>query len=96
MSGRFAAVRVRHAGGNVGKARLRSEHWLLIEWPANDDEPSKYFLSTLPEETPINELVSVAHQPPLPSPAAFVAVHDHWTYRGRRSADGSLAMGKAP
>jgi SRSO17 transposase len=62
LSGRFAAVRVRHAGGNVGKARLRPEQWLLIEWPAGDSEPSKYFLSTLPEETPIDELVSIAHQ----------------------------------
>jgi SRSO17 transposase len=62
LSGRFAAVRVRHAGGNAGKARLRPEQWLLIEWPANDAEPSKYVLSTLPEETPINELVSVARQ----------------------------------
>src|SRR5437899_8641681 len=59
---RFAAVRVRHAGGNVGKARLRPEQWRLIEWPANDDEPSKYFLSTLPEDIAINELVSIAHQ----------------------------------
>lgn len=62
LSGRFAAVRVRHAGGNVGKARLRPEQWLLIEWPAGEAEPSKYFLSTLPEDTPIDELVSIAHQ----------------------------------
>ena len=62
LTGRFAAVRVRHAGGNTGKARLRPEQWLLIEWPAKDAEPSKYVLSTLPEGTPINELVSVAHQ----------------------------------
>ena len=62
LSGRFAAVRVRHAGGNAGKARLRPEQWLLIAWPENDAEPSKYVLSTLPEETPINELVGVAHQ----------------------------------
>ncbi len=62
LSGRFAAVRVRHAGGNTGKARLRAEQWLLVEWPANDAEPSKYVLSTLPEETSIKELVSVAHQ----------------------------------
>ncbi len=61
LSGRFAAVRVRHAGGNAGKARLRAEQWLLIEWPENEGEPSKYVLSTLPEETPINELVSAAH-----------------------------------
>ena len=62
LTGRFAAVRVRHAGGNVGKARLRPEQWLLIEWPPTEDEPSKYFLATLPEETPINELVRVSHQ----------------------------------
>lgn len=62
LSGRFAAVRVRHAGGNAGKARLHPEQWLLIEWPASDAEPSKYFLSTLPEETPINELVNACHQ----------------------------------
>ena len=59
---RFAALRVRHAGGNVGKARLRPEQWLLIEWPAHEAEPSKYFLSTLPEDASIQELVSVAHQ----------------------------------
>lgn len=59
---RFAAVRVRHAGGNVGKARLRPEQRLLIEWPEKDEEPSKYFLSTLPEDVTIVELVSVAHQ----------------------------------
>ncbi len=62
LSGRFAAVRVRHAGGNVGKARLRPEQWLLIEWPAGDEEPSKYVLSTLPEATPLQELVGVCHQ----------------------------------
>lgn len=62
LSGRFAAVRVRHAGGNAGKARLRAEQWLLIEWPASQAEPTKYVLSTLPEETPINELVSACHQ----------------------------------
>ena len=62
LSGRFAAVRVRHAGGNAGKARLRPEQWLLIEWPADQAEPSKYCLSTLPASTPLNELVSAAHQ----------------------------------
>jgi SRSO17 transposase len=62
LSGRFAALRVRHAGGNAGKARLRPLEWLLIEWPAGDTQPSKYLLSTLPEDTPINELVSAAHQ----------------------------------
>ena len=31
LSGRFAALRVRHAGGNAGRARLRPLEWLLIE-----------------------------------------------------------------
>ena len=38
LCGRFAAVRVRHAGGNAGKARLRPLQWLLIEWPAGEAE----------------------------------------------------------
>lgn len=59
---RFAAVRVRHAGGNMGMARLRPEQWLLIEWPAGDEEPSRYVLSTLPEDVGIDELVRGAHQ----------------------------------
>lgn len=31
LSGRYGVVRVRHAGGNIGKARLHPEQWLLIE-----------------------------------------------------------------
>jgi SRSO17 transposase len=61
LSGRFAAVRVRHAGGNMGKARLHPEQWLLIEWPAGDADPLKDHLSTLPEEIPLNDLVARAH-----------------------------------
>lgn len=62
LSGRFAALRVRHAGGNAGKARLRPLQWLLIEWPQDQSEPCKYVLSTLPEDTPINDLVSATYQ----------------------------------
>lgn len=62
LSGRFAAVRVRHAGGNAGKARLRLQEWLLIEWPTDQAEPVKYILSTLPETAALNDLVSAAYQ----------------------------------
>ncbi len=62
LSGRFAAARVRHAGGNAGRARLQAQQWLLIEWPADQDEPTKYWLSTLSEDTALNELVAAAHQ----------------------------------
>lgn len=61
LAGRFAAVRVRCAGGNVGKARLLPEQWLLIEWPAGQAEPEKYYLSTLPESTALDDLVRIAH-----------------------------------
>jgi SRSO17 transposase len=61
LSGRFAAVRVRCAGGNVGKARLLPQQWLLIEWPAGQAEPEKYYLSTLPETAILSDLVRVAH-----------------------------------
>ena len=62
LTGRFAAVRVRHAGGNAGKASLRPQEWLLIEWPVEQAEPVKYILSTLPESTPLNDLVDSAYQ----------------------------------
>lgn len=61
LSSRFAALRVRRAGGNSGRARLQPLEWLLIEWPADQDEPTKYWLSTLPEDAAINDLVNAAH-----------------------------------
>ncbi len=61
LSSRFAALRVRRAGGNSGRARLQPQEWLLIEWPADREEPMKYCLSTLPEDAAINDLVTAAH-----------------------------------
>ena len=61
LSGRFAAVRIRHAGGNLGRARLHPAQWLLIEWPAGDAEPLKYYLSSLPADIALNDLVTQAH-----------------------------------
>jgi len=62
LSSRFAAVRVRHAGGNHGRARLWPREWLLLEWPVTATEPEKYYLSTLPENATLEELVQSAHQ----------------------------------
>jgi SRSO17 transposase len=61
LTGRFAAVRVRCAGSNIGKARLLAQQWLLIEWSADQAEPEKYYLSTLPETAAVNDLVTAAH-----------------------------------
>jgi len=36
------------------------EEWLLIEWPKGEPEPTKYWLSTLPADTPIETLVDTA------------------------------------
>jgi SRSO17 transposase len=34
--------------------------WLLVEWPKGKPEPVKYWLSSLPEATPLVELVRLA------------------------------------
>jgi SRSO17 transposase len=57
---RFAAVRVRPAHRDRDRTTVRAEEWLLIEWPEGESEPSKYWLATLPAETPLERLVSVA------------------------------------
>lgn len=48
LASRFAAVRVRPAHRDYQRATPRPEEWCLIEWPAGEAEPTKYFLSTLP------------------------------------------------
>jgi SRSO17 transposase len=60
LSSRFAAVRVRCGHRDYWRAEEHPEQWLLIEWPAGEAMPTKYFLSTLPPATPIKELVRVA------------------------------------
>ncbi len=37
-----------------------AEEWLLIEWPKQESEPTKYWLSTLPEKTSLKSLVKMA------------------------------------
>jgi SRSO17 transposase len=40
----------------------RAEEWLLIEWPSQEAEPTKYWLSTLSAETKLADLVRLAKQ----------------------------------
>jgi len=63
--GRFLRLRVRPAG--VTPRRLARQdggelpaRWLLAEWPAGKPEPTKYWLSDLPETTPLVDLVRLA------------------------------------
>ena len=39
---------------------MLSEEWLLIEWPAGEAAPTKYWLSTLPANMSFHELVDFA------------------------------------
>jgi SRSO17 transposase len=62
MTSSFLAIRVRPASRHITRAADRSfpACWLLAEWPPEADEPSGYWLSTLPEDTPIEELARLA------------------------------------
>ncbi len=56
LSSRFARVRVRAAHRN----QRHDEEWLLIEWPKGEKEPTKYWLSTLPQDLTFERLVDLA------------------------------------
>lgn len=60
LSSRFAAVRVRPAHRDFERSEPFAEEWLLIEWPSEEAEPTKYWLSTLPADTKLTVLVRLA------------------------------------
>ena len=60
MASRFSAVRVRPAHRDERRHEPRPEEWLLLEWPEGEVEPTKYFLSTIPEDVDLAELVATA------------------------------------
>jgi SRSO17 transposase len=60
LASRFARVRVRAAHRDERLSRPRDEEWLLIEWAQGEAEPSKYWLSTMPQDMPFADLVDLA------------------------------------
>jgi SRSO17 transposase len=60
LRSRFAAVQVRPAHRDEKRTEPRSPQWLLIEWPKDEKEPTKYWLSTLPAKTSLKSLVKMA------------------------------------
>ena len=60
LKSRFAAVRVRPAHRDEKRSEPYPEEWLLMEWPAGEPEPTKYWLSTLPANTRLTALVRLA------------------------------------
>ncbi|MEU3991614.1 IS701 family transposase [Streptomyces platensis] len=84
MRSRFLTLRVRPAGVKARRlaqaaATAEQGHWdgvlpeatLLIEWPKEAEEPTDYWLSDLPEDTPIRELVRLAK-------IRWRIEHDYW------------------
>ena len=59
LNSRYARLRVRAAHRDERLAQPRAEEWLLIEWPDDEPEPTKYWLSTLPEAIPFAKLVDL-------------------------------------
>ena len=62
LRSRFVALRVRPAHRDYWKAEPHAEEWLLMEWPKDTAEPIKYWLSTLPADTKLKDLVALAKQ----------------------------------
>jgi SRSO17 transposase len=59
LKSRFARVRV--CSGHKHRIKGgRYEEWLVIEWPEDEAEPTKYWLSTLPRDIGFAELVDLA------------------------------------
>ncbi len=44
------------------RSEPHAEEWLLIEWPQGEEEPTKYWLSTLPAKATLRELAHWAKQ----------------------------------
>jgi SRSO17 transposase len=63
LTSRFVALRVRPAGIRLRRATRGGQlpvRWLVAEWPDSEPEPIKYWLASLPETTPLEQLVGLA------------------------------------
>ena len=60
LASRFATVRVHLAARDYKRTTPHPVEWLLVEWPKGEAAPTKYWLSTLPEDTPLATLVDYA------------------------------------
>jgi SRSO17 transposase len=62
LRSRFAAVRVRPANRDYWRSEPLPEQWLLIEWPEEEPQPTKYWLGSLASDTSLTALVTTAKQ----------------------------------
>jgi SRSO17 transposase len=60
LKSRFARLRLRIAHRDFNRSEPWPEEWLLIEWPKGEKEPTKYWLSSLPDDIGFNRLIDLA------------------------------------
>jgi SRSO17 transposase len=62
MTSWFLAIRVRPASRDIPRdpGGAVPDCWLLAEWPPHADEPTDYWLSSLPEDAPVQDLAATA------------------------------------
>ena len=60
LESRFLAVRVQPSHGFVDGEPPHKEVWLLVQWPEEEKEPTRYFLCDLPPTTTLRRLVRAA------------------------------------
>jgi SRSO17 transposase len=56
----IAALRLHPAHRDYWQAETHPEEWLLVEWPKDEAELTRYWLSTLPPETERKDVVRIA------------------------------------
>jgi len=58
----FLAIRIRPANRDIPRNNdgTLPEQWLIAEWPPDEPEPVKYWLSNLPARTPLKTLIRLA------------------------------------
>jgi len=61
MVSRFAATRFQPSHGHTQGVAPQPEQWLIIQWPSDEDAPTKYWLSDLPRDYGLRRLVRQAN-----------------------------------
>ena len=63
LKSRFLAIRVRPMNVQLRQAEPGGEvpaEWMLAEWPEGKDAPTDFWLSNLPDDTPLEQFVALA------------------------------------
>jgi len=60
MGSRFAATRFQPSHGHTQGLAPQPEQWLIVQWPPDEEAPTKYWLSDLPRNVGLRRLVREA------------------------------------